>query len=85
MIKEVGETVGSNASWTTNELIVVVSVHGPEKAEKEEITSAPDSGGGMPDALSSETVDGAAEAKVINGDNYSGGDDRDEVSANHSA
>ncbi len=56
---------------------MVVSVHGSDKLNKDTKTVAPDSGGGIPDTLTSEPGDGAPEAKLINGDIYSGGDDPD--------
>lgn len=51
-----GWTVGSEAKCTTNELIVVVSVHGSDKKGVDCKTVAHDSGGGIPDTLTTETV-----------------------------
>lgn len=63
--------------------MVVVSVHGSDKNDGKK-TVAHDSGGGIPDALTSETGDGAPEAKLINGDIPSGGEDPDSWTADHS-
>lgn len=85
MIKDVGRTVGSEAECTANELMVVVPVHGPDKIDKDEKTSAPDPGGGIPDALTSEPGDGAPDAPSIVGDNKPGGDDPDNKTTDHPA
>lgn len=88
-MKDVGCTVGSEAKCTTNELIVVVSVHGSDKKGGDCITVAHDSGGGIPDTLTTETDEAEGEkipeASVINGDIYSGGEDPDNCSTNHPA